>query len=96
MKNEFNFPWFLKLTSSLAVYHKYVREMNKISIQAAMPPRKRILKLNMLLMSLSEGLIEAERIFLDTTQFPFPLAQTHLYPREEYDAMGLNFFQYLN
>lgn len=96
MKHPFNYSWFLKLTRALSVYHSYVRRLNAIAVEGKVPHKKRIQDINMLLIQFSQALLEAEREFLDLTQFPAPLTNKRCAPREQHHAMGLSFTIYLN
>ncbi len=90
-----NYSWYLKLSKALAVYHNYVRRLNAISVSRKVPYRKRISDINMLLIHFSDALLEAEKEFLDTTQFPVELNK-FCAPIEEICAMGTTFTIYQN
>ncbi len=87
--------YFMKLAGVLSVYHIYVRRLNAIAVSRKVPHRKRIHDINMLLIHFSDALLEAEKDFLDTTQFPVELNK-YSAPVEEICAMGTTFTIYHN
>lgn len=93
---KFNYPWYLKLQSSLAIYFEYVRRLNAIATEKRVSQKQRICDIQFLLIDFAEALKEAEKNFLDVTQFGSNACYKALDVRVEYTAMGLNFAYFNN
>ncbi len=95
MENS-NYPWFFKLKSSLAVYYEYVRRLNAIATEKRVSPKQRISDIQFLLIHFAEALTEAEKDFLDVTQFNSNACFKAIDTRVEHSCMGLNFAYFTN
>lgn len=95
MKNH-NYPWFKRLSSSLAIYYEYVRRLNAIATQEDVTSKQRINDIKILLIYFSEELAEAERNFIDYVQFDSNASYKAIDTRVEHNALGLNFEYYSN
>jgi hypothetical protein len=93
---KFNYPWFLKLQWSLEVYFEYVRRLNAIATENRVSHRQRICDIQLLLIDFSEALLEAEKSFLDVTQFGSNACFKATDVRVEHNSMGLYFAYYNN
>jgi hypothetical protein len=93
---KFNYPWFLKLQSSLAIYYEYVRRLNAIATEKRATPKQRISDIQFLLVYFSEALNEAEQNFLDVTQFNSNACFKAVDVRVEFNALGLPFAYFNN
>lgn len=95
MENRNFYPWFIKLTSSLSVYYEYVRRLNSIVSENKVPHKKRINDIQLLLVFFAESLLEADRNFLDTTQFE-PVKTNCTTCRIEHQTLGMKFTYFAN
>ena len=96
MRQNFNYPWFIKLANSLAIYFEYVRRINAVAVAGKVTHEKRIEDINLLLIQFKESLTYAEMEFLNTTQFPSELTGMPCASREQQHVLGLNFTVFLN
>ena len=95
MENRNFYPWFLKLTSALSVYFDYVKRLNSIATENRVPHKKRITDIQFLLVSFSDALEEAERNFLNCTQFPTYTGKCYK-GKVAHNAMGMEFSYFVN
>lgn len=89
------YPWYLKLTGTLAVYFNYVQRLNSIVTENRVTHKKRITDIQLLLVSFSDALEEAERNFLNCTQFPNNTGKCYT-GCISHNAMGMQFTYYAN
>lgn len=93
---NFNYPWFMKLQSSLAIYYEYVKRLNAIATEKRVTPKQRIADIQFLLVYFADALTEAERDFLDITQFNSNASFKAHDVRVEHTALGLPFAYFNN
>ncbi len=95
MENS-KYPWFLKLQRTLEVYYEYVRRLNAIANEKRVTPKEKISDIHFLLIYFADALQQAEKDFLDVTQFNSNTCLKCTDSRYEHTSMGLNFSYFAN
>lgn len=93
---NYSYPWFKRLSSSLAIYYEYVKRLNAIATEKRATHKQRISDIQFLLVFLQDSLVEAEKDFLDVTQFNSNACFKAIDTRVEHSCMGLNFAYFSN
>jgi hypothetical protein len=96
MEHSNYYPWFEKLKRTLEIYYEYTRRLNAIATEKRGTPKQRINDIQFLLVYFSEALVEAERSFLDVTQFNSNACLKCIDSRFEHTTLGLNFTYFAN
>jgi hypothetical protein len=96
MEHSNYYPWFEKLKRTLEIYYEYTRRLNATVNEQRTTPKQRISDIQFLLVYFSEALAEAERNFLDVTQFNSNACLNCIDSRFEHTSMGLIFTYYAN